>query len=69
MTSTQKNNGVTWHSFLAILGIIVIAGLALNSFVWAQQNRTMDQFEKRMVEQFNGVKERLNKIDGKLEKR
>jgi hypothetical protein len=29
----------------------------------------MDQFEKRMVEQFENVKNRLNNIDDKLEKR
>ncbi len=69
MTPTSKNNYVTWSHFLTIVTAAVIAGLGLNAFIWAQNNRTMDQFEKRMVEQFNGVKERLNKIDSKLERR
>ena len=69
MMTTQKNNYVTWSHFLTIITAAVLAGLGLNAFIWAQNNRTMDQFEKRMVEQFDGVKERLNKIDHKLERR
>lgn len=68
-TTRQRLNGyVTWTSFLTVLGIIMIAALTLNSFVWAQRGREMDQFEKRMVEQFDGVKDRLNKIDDKLKR-
>ena len=69
MTPTSKNSYVDWRSFLTIVTVAIIAGLGLNAFIWAQNNRTMDQFEKRMVEQFDGVKERLNKIDHKLELR
>ena len=69
MTTTSKNSYVTWSSFLTIVTAAIITGLGLNAFIWAQNNRTMDQFEKRMVEQFDGVKARLNKIDHKLERR
>lgn len=65
----KNNNCVSWMSFLTILGIALATGVALNTFVWAQNGRTMDQFEKRMVEQFENVKDRLNRIDTKLEKR
>lgn len=72
MTPPTKLNGtnyVTWPSFLTIVTAAVILGLGLNAFIWAQNNRTMDQFEKRMVEQFDNLKGRLNTIDHKLEKR
>jgi uncharacterized membrane protein YfbV (UPF0208 family) len=62
-------NYVTWTSFLSVVTAAIILGLGLNAFIWAQNNRTMDQFEKRMVEQFENVKNRLNNIDDKLEKR
>jgi hypothetical protein len=64
----KNNNCVSWTSFLTILGIALTMGVALNTFVWAQHGRTMDQFEKRMVEQFDNVKDRLNRIDSKLER-
>ena len=70
ITPPTKNDGnVKWSSLLTILAIILTSGLLLNTFVWAQHGRTMDQFEKRMVEQFENVEKRLDRIDNKLEKR
>ena len=66
----KPHNGgcVKWAPFLTLLGIALVTAVAINTFVWAQHGRTMDQFEKRMCERFDEVKGRLNKIDTSIEK-
>lgn len=69
MSPTKQNGGfVTWPAFLTVLGLILTALIALNTFVWSQAGREMGQFEKRMDGQFNNVSKRLDKIDRKLER-
>ncbi len=63
------NHCISWANFLTVIGIVLAAAVALNAFVWSQHAREMGQFEKRMDGQFDNVKDRLNKIDQKLEKR
>jgi hypothetical protein len=66
---TEKRNGyVTWGNFLTVLALAITILGVLNSFVWLQHWRSMEQFEKRMDSEFVNVKGRLDKIDKKLEK-
>ncbi len=67
--ANSSPNHVTWTNFLTVLGIVLAAVIALNTFVWAQHSNMMSQFEKRMDGQFDNVKDRLNRIDEKLDKR
>ncbi len=68
MAPIKQNGYITWTSFLVVLGLILTGGIALNTIIWNLHSKEQIQFEKRMLEQFDNVKSRLNRIDQKLDK-
>lgn len=62
----EKNGYVTWAAFLTISAIVLTAVLAFNGAIWTLHAREQAQFEKRMVEQFDNVKEQLREIKERI---
>lgn len=60
-TPTKQNGYVSWANFLVIVGLVLSLAAGFSAFY-------LQQFEKRMDDQFHNIEKRLDRIDEKLDK-
>ncbi len=62
MATAKQNGYVTWTNLLVIIGLALTAAIGISSMHRGEQI----QFEKRVMERFGEMKDRLNRIEEKL---